>query len=113
MSDEVREESAVDAIAAAASGAFLLDVREGFEWDEGHAPTAHHLPMGELQARADELPQDREIHVVCHSGGRSYRVTEALVAAGYDAVNVAGGMLAWRAEGGPVIVGGQTTPERA
>jgi DMSO/TMAO reductase YedYZ molybdopterin-dependent catalytic subunit/rhodanese-related sulfurtransferase/glyoxylase-like metal-dependent hydrolase (beta-lactamase superfamily II) len=85
------------------AGAMLLDVRELDEWNEGHAPEAILIPMGEVQNRRDELPQDRRIVVVCRSGGRSAAVTDALLAKGYDAVNLTGGMCAWTAAGLPVV----------
>jgi rhodanese-related sulfurtransferase len=84
-----------------ASGAALLDVREPFEWEAGHAPDASHRPMGELTL--DGLPEGRPLLVVCHVGGRSAAATEALVRAGVDAVNVAGGMDAWARAGLPVV----------
>lgn len=89
----------VDALVA--GGAALLDVREGYEWEAGHAPAAIHLPMGELAL--DALPTGRPLLVVCHVGGRSSVATDALVRAGVDAVNVAGGMEAWRQAGLPVV----------
>ena len=84
-------------------GAFLLDVRNDDEWEAGHAPAATLVPLGQLSDRTDELPTDRRIVVVCRSGGRSGRAAEALVGAGYDAVNLAGGMQAWAAVGLPVV----------
>jgi rhodanese-related sulfurtransferase len=95
-----------DAIALAAGSGWLLDVREQDEWDRGHAPQAHLVPMGEIMDRIDELPNDTQILVICHSGYRSWQVTKALVSAGYDAVNVAGGMDAWQSAGGVVVEGG-------
>jgi rhodanese-related sulfurtransferase len=85
-----------------AGAAWLLDVREPYEWDAGHAPGAHHIPMGELGLRQHELPEDRQILVVCRSGGRSRMVTDALNEANYPAANVEGGMSAWQAVGAPV-----------
>lgn len=85
------------------TGALLLDVRESDEWDTGHAPEATWIPMGDLAARDHELAGDRPIVVVCRSGGRSARVTSALLQAGYDATNLAGGMQAWAAAGFSVI----------
>ncbi len=93
-----------EAIELVAGGAVLIDVREQDEWDAGHAPTAQLLPMSVLRDRLGELPTDRQLLVVCHSGGRSARMTELLLGAGYDAVNVIGGMTAWAAVGGPVDV---------
>jgi rhodanese-related sulfurtransferase len=80
-------------------GATLLDVRRADEWEAGHAPEAVFLPLDELGDRYTELPTDRPIVVICKVGGRSARAAEALVGAGYEAVNLAGGMKAWVAEG--------------
>jgi rhodanese-related sulfurtransferase len=80
----------------------LLDVREQDEWDAGHAPDALHIPMSELAGRLGELPEDREVLVICRSGGRSARVTEYLNANGWDARNVDGGMQSWQAAGRPL-----------
>lgn len=76
-------------------GAVLLDVREPAEWEAGHAPAARWIPMGELGVRHTELPAGATVVVICRSGNRSGTVTQALVQAGYDAHNVAGGMQAW------------------
>lgn len=99
---EMPEINADEAIDLVADGALLIDVREQDEWDAGHAPTAQLLPMSALKDRLDEVPTDRQVLIVCHSGGRSARVTNFLLAEGYDAVNVVGGMTAWAAAGGPV-----------
>jgi rhodanese-related sulfurtransferase len=80
-------------------GAFILDVRELDEWTAGHAAGATFIPLGELVQRIDELPRDKPIIAVCRSGARSGRATEYLVNAGYDAVNMAGGMKAWERAG--------------
>lgn len=85
------------------AGALLLDVREKFEWIAGHAPEAVHIPMSELSTRAAELPTDRLIACICHVGGRSAAVADALQRGGWKAVNVAGGMQAWAAAGLPVV----------
>lgn len=100
------ELSSAEAIAAAADGGWLLDVREQDEWDRGHAPTAHLIPMSELQSRVDEIPDDKPVMVICHSGARSARVVDYLSQEGYDVVNVAGGMMAWQSAGGVVVVDG-------
>lgn len=83
---------------------YLLDVREGDEWAAGHAPTAHHLPMTELPGRLAEVPSDREVAVICRSGGRSAQVVAYLLRNGWDQVrNVEGGMGDWAAAGRPVV----------
>lgn len=73
----------------------LLDVREPEEWRAGHIDGAVHIPMGQLNARRDELATDRMIVAVCRSGARSGAVADALQRAGYQAQNLDGGMYAW------------------
>ncbi|PPH00470.1 rhodanese-like domain-containing protein [Rathayibacter sp. AY1F6] len=98
--------TAADAVGLVARDeVWLLDVREPHEWVAGHAPAAHHIPMGEIGARQDELPADTAILVVCHSGVRSAMVTQALDGAGYEVANVDAGMTAWAAAGGDVVDG--------
>lgn len=99
----VPDMTAAAAAAAVDAGALLLDVREDFEWERGHAPQALHIAMSELGQRVEELPTDRTIVCVCHIGGRSAMVVDALNRSGWQAVNVLGGMEAWAAAGLPVI----------
>lgn len=87
-------------------GAMLLDVREDDEWQAGHAPDAVHIPLGQLSMSMDQLPGDRRIVAICRSGGRSGMATKALLDAGYDAVNLEGGMKDWAASGLPVMTDG-------
>ncbi len=84
-----------------ADGHALVDVREPHEWAAGHAPGAVHLPLGELHP--DRLPAAERLLCICRSGARSTRAVAALRNAGYDAVNVDGGMNAWHAYGLPVV----------
>lgn len=111
MSADRQEVTAEGAIAEVSNGAYLLDVREQHEWDAGHAPDAHLLPMSELSARVDEIPADTEILVVCHLGGRSAQVTAALRNAGYDAVDVLGGMVAWQNASGELTSENGSEPQ--
>jgi rhodanese-related sulfurtransferase len=100
---QVEDVSAEDGHQMVEDGGFLLDVREADEWDAGHAPEAVWIPMGDLQARVDELPGDRRIVVICRSGSRSHRVAGALLGIGLDAVNLDGGMRAWATEDFEVV----------
>ncbi|MGC9667125.1 rhodanese-like domain-containing protein [Planosporangium sp. 12N6] len=94
--------------------AFLLDVREDEEWVAGHAPGAHHVPMHTVPARLDEIPADRDVVVVCRSGGRSAQVTAYLVAMGRDNVrNLDGGMAAWARTGRPMVSEDGSAPQVA
>ncbi|MBV9485506.1 MAG: rhodanese-like domain-containing protein [Frankiaceae bacterium] len=85
-----------------AGDAVLLDVREPDEWRFVRAPAATHIPMRQVGAALDQLPAGPTIACICHVGGRSAVVADALEANGYDAVNVVGGMDAWEAAGLPV-----------
>jgi adenylyltransferase/sulfurtransferase len=74
--------------------AVIVDVREPYEWEAGHAETARHIPLGQLAARLDELPRDADIVLYCASGMRSARGVELLREAGFRRVkNLRGG---WR-----------------
>jgi rhodanese-related sulfurtransferase len=95
--------AAIDVAGLLQDGALLVDVREDDEWLDGHAPEAILLPMSQLSERAGELPKDRLIVCVCHIGGRSARVAEALNGAGWNAVNLIGGMEAWQRAGLPIV----------
>src|ERR1700746_542677 len=81
------------------AGVFLLDVREDDEWTAGHAPEAVHVRLGELGARIDELPHDRELYVICRSGNRSSYAAQALAARGLNTINVSDGMTGWAVAG--------------
>jgi NADPH-dependent 2,4-dienoyl-CoA reductase/sulfur reductase-like enzyme/rhodanese-related sulfurtransferase len=72
---------------------FLLDVREPIELAVENVPEALNIPIGELRSRLDELPRDREIHVICRSGQRAYIATRILLQNGFKASNISGGML--------------------
>jgi NADPH-dependent 2,4-dienoyl-CoA reductase/sulfur reductase-like enzyme/rhodanese-related sulfurtransferase len=72
---------------------FLLDVREPVELAVENAPGTVNIPLGQLRARLDEIPRDREIQVICRSGQRAYSATRILLQHGFKARNVSGGML--------------------
>jgi NADPH-dependent 2,4-dienoyl-CoA reductase/sulfur reductase-like enzyme/rhodanese-related sulfurtransferase len=76
-----------------ADDAFLLDVREPVELTVESVPGAVNIPMGQLRSRLDELPRDREIHVICRSGQRGHSATRVLLQNGFKARNISGGTL--------------------
>ncbi len=85
-------------------GAYLLDVREPDEWEAGHAPGAHHVPMTTVPARIDEIPTEGPVIVVCRHGHRSAQVVNYLLANGRDnVVNLDGGIVDWVAAGRPIV----------
>ena len=83
----------------------ILDVRESEEFDGplGRIPGAKLIPLGDLTERAAEMDKQRPIVTVCRAGGRSAQATVILRRAGFSEIaNLAGGMLRWRAQHGPV-----------
>ncbi|MBE0672686.1 MAG: rhodanese-like domain-containing protein [Anaerolineales bacterium] len=84
------------------SGVFVVDVRTQEEWDEYHAPNTTLIPLDQLQNRLNELPKDQEILVVCRSGNRSQEGRDILLAAGYNATSMTGGLKEWYAKGYPI-----------
>lgn len=87
------------------AGAVVLDVRNPDEYRNGHVPGAVLIPLGELTARQDEIPEGDPLYVICAVGGRSLTAAKALVDAGYPAVSVAGGTNGWIERGEPVLTG--------
>ncbi|MBQ0070298.1 MAG: rhodanese-like domain-containing protein [Spirochaetales bacterium] len=76
----------------------LLDVREEEEWELSHIPSCVLLPLSELEAKAEEVLEDKTqpILVYCHSGRRSLLASSILESLGYTNIfNLLGGILAW------------------
>lgn len=92
MATEVTVAELADAIA---NQGFVLDVREDYEWQDGHVPNAKHIPMNEVPNRLDELDDGARIFVICRGGVRSLTIANYLEQQGYDVVSVAGGTQAW------------------
>jgi rhodanese-related sulfurtransferase len=84
---------------------FLLDVRQPEEFREGHIAGAKLIPLGELHARMKELPKDKEIVCVCASGSRSSSAVRQLTSAGFNVLNMKGGMFVWQRAALPVKKG--------
>jgi sulfur dioxygenase len=88
----------------------LLDVRsdEEFHGPDGHISGSLPIPLPELEARSGEIPGDRPVVVLCHSGSRSALATQQLIKAGHPQVaNLHGGLSRWIAEGYPLAGTGE------
>src|SRR3954453_4249125 len=82
----------------------FLDVREPDEWDEGHIPSAVHVPRGNLESRIENAVADhaRPIVVYCAAGSRSAFAAKTLEELGYEnVVSLAGGYTDWKRNGFP------------
>ncbi len=76
----------------------MVDVRTQEEWDLVHVPGSIHIPLSELEKRADEieLEDGQDLMVICHHGVRSLKGALALRALGFPAAkSVAGGIDLW------------------
>lgn len=91
-----KEVSVDDAYQMRENGAFVLDVRELSEWEDGHIPDATLIPLGQLESRMNEIPKDQEVVIVCRSGNRSAQARDILKNAGFTNItSMAGGMNQW------------------
>ncbi len=69
----------------------VVDVRTDREYDEAHLEGVMHIPVDDIRARMSEIPKDKPVYLVCHSGLRSYLASRILTQCGYDCYNLAGG----------------------
>lgn len=84
--DKVRE--------LAENNAYIIDVREKYEYEEGHIKGAVNIPLCEFRKRLDEIPTDKPVYVHCRSGQRSYNAIIALQNLGFkNLYNIAGSFL--------------------
>ncbi len=63
---------------------------------------AVNIPLGQLGSPLPELDGEHRVAFLCHSGARRTRATGMARKAGYDAVNVRGGVIAWTRAGMPL-----------
>lgn len=95
-----RSVSTAEARQLLAAGALMVDVRRTAEWRRHHVPGSINIPLAELERRAEELPDDRILITFCTGGLLSSGAATLLADLGFDAVNLARGLVGWRAAGG-------------
>src|SRR5437763_11852635 len=84
----------------------LVDVREKYEWNDGHIPGAIHVPRGFLELQIEEAVPDKSKTVVlyCAGGVRSLMAGSTLKQMGYDnAISMSGGFGQWKNNGFPFV----------
>ncbi|MFN2399974.1 MAG: rhodanese-like domain-containing protein [Gemmatimonadaceae bacterium] len=82
---------------------FILDVRNGSEWEAGHMPNAANIPLALLTERLSEIPTDRPIVVHCQTGGRSSIAASVIRRSGIlNVINLVGGYAGWVRDGHPI-----------
>ncbi len=102
--EAVEEELAPERVAdlVGTGDAQLVDVRTHEEHAAGHIAEDRHVPLDELPRAAEELDRDRPVVFYCRVGERSGMAAEAFRASGWDAHNMAGGLVAWADRGLPL-----------
>ena len=78
----------------------FIDVRTDSEYDSGHIPNSIHIPLHQIQDRMSEIDslKNKNIIAYCRSGARSSKATKILVKAGFDVLNLSGGVLSWKGD---------------
>ena len=74
----------------------VVDVREPWEYKQGHVPGAILMPLGQLASLVGKLDTEKPVAVICASGSRSQSAAALLGQKGFKTIyNVVGGTGAW------------------
>lgn len=84
----------------------LLDTRTISEYKSGNIDGSIHIPLDELRQKMAQIPKDKPVYILCHSGLRSYLACRILMQNGYDCYNLSGGYRFYE-----IIVKGKKQPE--
>ena len=80
----------------------LIDVRQPEEHEAGRIAGDRLVELSQLAHAVDTIDRDLRVVFYCRSGSRSAMATEAFRGAGFDAHNIAGGLLGWASAGLPL-----------
>ena len=80
----------------------LIDVRQPEEHEAGRIAGGRLVELNRLASEVESIDRDRPVVFYCRSGSRSAMATQAFRDAGFDAYNMAGGLLEWNAAGLPI-----------
>ncbi len=81
----------------------VLDVRRNLEWSQSHLPGAVHIPLQELQARLDDVPDADEVWVHCGTGYRAAASAALLEQAGRRVVLIDDAYADAESKGNPLV----------
>ena len=77
----------------------MLDVRSVREYQSGHVPGSHNIPLKSIEDVAAVVEnKDAKLYVYCQSGARSKQAVDALSNMGYSNVKNIGGIAAYNGE---------------
>ena len=102
--------AALQAMRQTGASPFLLDVRSPIEFEGERIEGAALIPLPDLDARLDEVPEQADVVVVCRTGVRATIAADTLARAGRRARVLEGGMNAWRRAKLPVREGRKRLP---
>jgi rhodanese-related sulfurtransferase len=80
----------------------LIDVRQPYEHEAGRIAGSRLVELGQLAAQVETIDRDKPVVFYCRTGARSALASKAFRGAGYEAHNMAGGLLDWEASGLPL-----------
>lgn len=82
----------------------VLDVRNDWEFDDGHLGGALNIPVDDLEGRLGELDKEDEMLVYCRMGNRSTRAAQILRENGFEKIyHMVDGIEGWKAAGYPTV----------
>lgn len=99
---EIEPQQLAEKIAAGNAG-YLLDCREEWEYEAASIAGSTLIPMRAIPQQLGEIPKDRAVVVVCHSGRRSLDVAVWLREQGIEARSLSGGIDRWSLEIDPQV----------
>jgi rhodanese-related sulfurtransferase len=97
-----------DAVRLLNQGAVLVDVRNKELFEAGHVIDARNLPSADLARASETLKKykDKVVIACCETGLSSGAAVRVLQEQGFEkAVNLRGGLQAWRADNLPLVKG--------
>ena len=115
VKDELQPLPATELLEMARKGIVtVLDVRPPEEYAAGHLPGAVNIPLAELEAHLDQLPEDQAVVAYCRGPHcvLAFDAVEQLRQKGFNARRLDGGLPEWRLEGLPVEQGGRRDPHQ-
>lgn len=81
------------------NGARLIDVREEYEYKIAHIENSELMPLSNFMKHIEDLNEDEELIIYCHTGVRSTNVCMFLAGKGFrNLINLKGGIEAWSNE---------------
>lgn len=101
--DRITVNNVHSALKQDAASCALVDVRESNDFLEEHIEGSVNVPLHDLPRRSATISRNKPVYLVCKNGKLATDAAETLRSQGFDNVYVlAGGLLAWNAQGFPV-----------